>query len=277
MIVAMIAARAMETGVVAVGSVVAGGEEEEVGIEEGKVAMVIAMMIAKYVFLLPRPTFALITHFSSEALLRDVHQDTIRDQDHPLDVIAPDLILQDHGVGLLLIPRGHPRRTDAATDLPRLGAVGRIIAQGHALGRHTVMVVGEGVLHLVGEGCRRLRQDPPEVSTPASDAAAMLPQFTLPALAHPRNDLLSKIAVGLGQRPGPRPGPGRAPNRALGYPGRCAVPPHRRASVSVAVRAPRLPLRAIARRGAAPGSVPEQYPSVPQGRIQDAAYENGGG
>ena len=52
MIVATIAATVTETGVVAAESVVAGEEEEEAGIEEEKVAMVTATMIAKYVFLM---------------------------------------------------------------------------------------------------------------------------------------------------------------------------------------------------------------------------------
>ena len=50
MIVATIAVTVMETGVVAAESVVAGGEEEEVDIEEGKVATVTATMITKYLF-----------------------------------------------------------------------------------------------------------------------------------------------------------------------------------------------------------------------------------
>ena len=52
MTVATTVVTVMETGVVAAESVGAGEEEDEVGIEEGKAATVIATVITKYVFLL---------------------------------------------------------------------------------------------------------------------------------------------------------------------------------------------------------------------------------
>ena len=222
----------METGVVAAENVVAGGGEEEVGIKEGKVATVTATTIMRYVFLLLLANFSLITRFLSSEVLRDaaVLQDTVRDQDHPLDGTVPDLTLQDRGVDLVLIRRGRAHRKDAVTSLHHLGVVDTAIVQGHALGLHMV-TVGEDVLHFVGEVGLHPRQGLPEVGTPASDAVATLLRSTLPALDHLPGVPLSKIAVGLGRRPGPCPGQGHPLGR-----GKCAVHLHL-ASVLAEVRA----------------------------------------
>jgi hypothetical protein len=173
---------------------------------------------------------SLLMRFSSE-VLQDavVLQGTVPDRDHPLDGIVPDLTLQDCGADLLLIPQGHAPRTDAVTNLHHLGVVGTPIAQGHALGLHTVMV-GEGALPLAGEVGVRPRQGLPEVCPSASDAVAMLPRSTPLVLEHLPGVLPSKIAVGRGRRLGPGPDQGHPLGR-----GRCAVPPHL-AGVLVEVR-----------------------------------------
>ena len=150
--------------------------------------------------------------------------------DHPLDGIVLALTLQGHGVDLVLIPQGRAHRTDAVTNLHHLGVADPPIVQGHALSLHTVMV-GEGVLHLVEEVGVHPCQLSPEVGPSASDAAATLPRSTPPVLDHLPGVRLSKIAVGLGRRPGPCPGQGHPLGR-----GKCAVHPHL-AGVLVGVQA----------------------------------------
>jgi hypothetical protein len=163
--------------------------------------------------------FSLTTRFSSEVLRgAAVLQGTVRD--HPLDDIVPGLTLQDRGVDPVLIPHGRVPRPNVATDLHHLGVVDTPIVQGHALSLHTVMV-GEDVLHLVGEVGVRPGRALPEVGPSANDAAATRPRSTLPVPDHLPGVPLSKIAVGLGRRPGPGPGQGHLLGR-----GKCAVHLH---------------------------------------------------
>ena len=219
-----------------------------------------ATMIVRYVFPLSLAEYLLITHFSSE-VLQDaaVLQGTVCDRDHPLDGIVPGLTLQGQGADLVLIPQGRGHRTDEVTDLHHLAVVDTPIAQGHALSLHTVMV-GEDVLHLVGEVDARPRQARPELCPSASDAAAKLLLSTLPVLDHLPGVPRSKIAVGLGPRPGPRPGQGHPLDR-----GKCAVHPHL-AGVPTEVRA-RTPARghrtcAAIGLGAAPLGTARKIPGL---------------